>query len=49
MAYVRPDTAQQAADPSRGQLAVDVRGQAEPARLVELPFYRRADGAARRS
>jgi glycine cleavage system T protein (aminomethyltransferase) len=49
MAYVRPDAAQQAADPARGQLAVDVRGQSEPARLVELPFYRRADGAARRS
>lgn len=49
MAYVRPDDAQQAADPARGQLAVDVRGRAEPARLVELPFYRRADGATRRS
>jgi aminomethyltransferase len=49
MAYVRPDAAQQAADPARGQLAVDVRGRTEPARLVELPFYRRADGAARRS
>jgi aminomethyltransferase len=49
MAYVRPGTAEQAADPAHGQLAVDVRGQAEPARLVELPFYRRADGAARRS
>jgi aminomethyltransferase len=49
MAYVRPDDARQAADPARGQLAVDVRGRAEPARLVELPFYRRADGATRRS
>ena len=49
MAYVRPDAAQHAGDPARGQLAVDVRGNAEPARLVELPFYRRADGAARRS
>jgi aminomethyltransferase len=49
MAYVRPGAVQQAADPARGQLAVDVRGRAEPARLVELPFYRRADGAARRS
>ncbi|MGB6453129.1 MAG: glycine cleavage system aminomethyltransferase GcvT [Streptosporangiaceae bacterium] len=37
MAYVRP----QAADAAAG-LAVDVRGRAEPARLVELPFYRRA-------
>jgi aminomethyltransferase len=49
MAYVRPSAAQQAADPAGGQLAVDVRGRAEPARLVKLPFYRRADGAARRS
>jgi len=49
MAYLRPEAAQQAADPARGQLAVDVRGRAEPARLVELPFYRRAEGAARRS
>jgi aminomethyltransferase len=49
MAYVLPRAAQQAADPAGGQLAVDVRGRAEPARLVELPFYRRADGAARRS
>ena len=49
MAYVRPGAAQQAAEPAHGQLAVDVRGQSEPARLVELPFYRRADGAARRS
>ncbi|MBO0839154.1 MAG: hypothetical protein J2P28_27090, partial [Actinobacteria bacterium] len=30
-------------------LAVDVRGRAEPATLVELPFYRRAEGTARRS
>ena len=37
MAYVRP----QAAD-AEAELAVDVRGHAEPARLVELPFYRRA-------
>jgi aminomethyltransferase len=49
MAYVRPDAARQAAELAHGQLAVDVRGQNEPARLVELPFYRRADGAARRS
>jgi aminomethyltransferase len=49
MAYVRPKVAEQAAAPARGQLAVDVRGRAEPARLVELPFYRRADRAARRS
>ncbi len=37
MAYVRPDAAEAATD-----MAVDVRGRAEPARLVELPFYRRA-------
>jgi aminomethyltransferase len=49
MAYVRPRAAEQAAHSTRHQLAVDVRGRAEPARLVELPFYRRADGAARRS
>ena len=49
MAYVHPDAAHQAADSAHGQLAVDVRGRAEPARLVELPFYRRADSAARRS
>jgi aminomethyltransferase len=49
MAYVRPEVAEQAADPARGQLAVDVRSRTEPARLVELPFYRRAEDAARRS
>ncbi len=37
MAYVRPEAAAAAAD-----MAVDVRGNVEPARLVELPFYRRA-------
>jgi aminomethyltransferase len=37
MAYVRPEAAEAAAD-----MAVDVRGNVEPARLVELPFYRRA-------
>ncbi len=43
MAYVRPDVAV-AASPTgtgTGRLAVDVRGNAEPATLVELPFYRR--------
>jgi aminomethyltransferase len=45
MAYVRPDVARQARQddengkPSR--LAVDIRGSAEPADLVALPFYRR--------
>ena len=44
MAYVRPDVAEAASAPSRAgtaELAVDVRGSAEPATLVELPFYRR--------
>jgi aminomethyltransferase len=43
MAYVRPDVAVAAADSGTGtgRLAVDVRGRAEPATLVELPFYRR--------
>lgn len=46
MAYVRPDVAAEAigqtpdGEPDSG-LAVDVRGRAEPATLVELPFYRR--------
>lgn len=48
MAYVRPEAAEpavaaEAAEAARAaELAVDVRGRAEPARLVELPFYRRA-------
>ena len=44
MAYVRPDVAAAAANEpgtGTGTLAVDVRGRAEPATLVELPFYRR--------
>jgi aminomethyltransferase len=42
MAYVRPDVAVAAsAAGSAGGLEVDVRGRAEPATLVELPFYRR--------
>jgi aminomethyltransferase len=45
MAYVRPEVAAAASDPScagTAELAVDVRGRAEPATLVELPFYRRS-------
>jgi aminomethyltransferase len=42
MAYVRPDAAEVAAAADAAELAVDIRGRAEPARLVELPFYRRA-------
>jgi len=43
MAYIRPDVAAAAVDSrtGTGTLAVDVRGRAEPATLVELPFYRR--------
>ena len=45
MAYVRPDVAVAASSgrtgTESGTLAVDVRGRAEPATLVELPFYRR--------
>ncbi len=44
MAYVRPEVAEAASNPSRAgtaELTVDVRGRAEPATLVELPFYRR--------
>jgi aminomethyltransferase len=45
MAYVEPLVASQAReaeqDGRRGRLAIDVRGSAEPADLVPLPFYRR--------
>ena len=42
MAYVDADVARQAgADNAPGRLAVDVRGSAEPAALVPLPFYHR--------
>ncbi|HEU5416877.1 MAG TPA: glycine cleavage system aminomethyltransferase GcvT [Streptosporangiaceae bacterium] len=42
MAYLTPAAAQAAGQGDAGQrLAVDVRGRAEPARLVPLPFYRR--------
>ena len=44
MAYLRPDVAAIAGELTRAgtaDLAVDVRGNAEPARLVELPFYHR--------
>ena len=39
MAYLTPDAAGAA---GAGELAVDIRGRAEPARLTELPFYRRS-------
>jgi aminomethyltransferase len=42
MAYLDPDVARQAAGDAAGdRLAVDVRGTAEPAVLVPLPFYSR--------
>jgi aminomethyltransferase len=42
MAYVRPEVAAAAAESDQDNgLEVDVRGRAEPATLVELPFYRR--------
>ena len=37
MGYVRSESAQEGAE-----LMIDIRGQAEPARVVKLPFYRRA-------
>jgi len=47
LAYLEPEAAQEAAREAAGagagtgRLAVDVRGRAEPARAVPLPFYRR--------
>ena len=41
MAYISPDVAQATSAAGSAGLAVDIRGNAEPARLVELPFYRR--------
>jgi aminomethyltransferase len=42
MAYLSPEVADAAAgDGGAGRLTVDIRGRAEPARLVPLPFYRR--------
>ena len=41
MAYVDRLVAEQAEQDGAGRLAVDVRGSAEPAALVPLPFYRR--------
>jgi aminomethyltransferase len=37
MAYVRPE-----ATTGAEELTVDIRGRLEPARVVELPFYRRS-------
>jgi aminomethyltransferase len=41
MAYLDPETAGRARDDTEGRLAVDVRGRPEPARITDLPFYRR--------
>jgi aminomethyltransferase len=39
MGYVHPDLAEPGTE-----LSIDIRGQAEPARIVKLPFYRRDTG-----
>jgi glycine cleavage system T protein (aminomethyltransferase) len=41
MAYLDPEAAAAARDDIEGRLAVDVRGRPEPARITDLPFYRR--------
>jgi aminomethyltransferase len=41
MAYVDPAAASHAERDGKSRLAVDIRGSAEPAALVPLPFYRR--------
>jgi hypothetical protein len=41
MAYLDPRAAGLARDDAAGQLAVDIRGKQEPARITDLPFYRR--------
>lgn len=42
MAYIEPRIAREAeSDGGAGRLAFDIRGSAEPADLVQLPFYRR--------
>jgi len=41
MAYLDPQAAQVARDDTAGRLAVDIRGKHEPARITDLPFYRR--------
>jgi len=44
MAYVTAEMAAEARSAtgaSEGRLAVDIRGSAEPAELVPLPFYKR--------
>src|SRR5580704_2661258 len=41
MAYLDPEAAGRAREDTDGRLAVDVRGRHEPARITDLPFYRR--------
>ena len=41
MAYLDPEAAHLAHDDDSGRLAVDIRGKNEPARITDLPFYRR--------
>ena len=41
MAYLEPEAAGYARDDTESRLAVDVRGRPEPARITDLPFYRR--------
>jgi aminomethyltransferase len=41
MACLDPEAAGRARDDTEGRLAVDVRGRLEPARITDLPFYRR--------
>jgi aminomethyltransferase len=41
MAYLDAEAAGRARDDTEGRLAVDVRGRPEPARITDLPFYRR--------
>jgi aminomethyltransferase len=41
MAYLDPEIAVAGRDDTEGRLAVDVRGRPEPARITDLPFYRR--------
>jgi aminomethyltransferase len=41
MAYLEPQAAELAREDTAGQLAVDIRGAHEPARITDLPFYHR--------
>jgi len=47
MAYLDAAVASEAAGAGPERLAVDIRGRAEPARLVPLPFYHRGSHQAR--